>query len=110
MLEDLTKDGIQRVKKPYNLVFFIMNIVLAGSGTIASAYFNEVQLQGEPITYERKFSLVTLLIGLLQLTTSWIFIGWVWSIYWGYLIYQRGNQEDLPINNNPLGSEVLVNN
>ena len=70
-----------------------MNIVLAGSGTICSAVFNEVQLEGEPLTYGKKFSLFTLLIGLLQLTTAWVFIGWVWSMYWGYLIYQKGNQD-----------------
>jgi hypothetical protein len=65
MLEELTKDGVQKVKKPYHLVFFIMNIIIAGSGTIGSAILNQVQKEGEPIIYERKFSIITLLIGLL---------------------------------------------
>jgi len=29
------------------------------------------------------------------LTSPFLFFGWIWSIYWGYLIYLKSQQEDI---------------
>jgi hypothetical protein len=31
----------------------------------------------------------TMIIGVLQFVSSWLILGWIWSIYWGWLIYQK---------------------
>jgi hypothetical protein len=49
------------------------------------------------MAYRSQFSGATLLAGMLQAAMSWVFIGFVWSIYWGYLIYQKSHQEELPM-------------
>ena len=33
--------------------------------------------------------MTNLLVGFLQATTASIFIGWVWSIYWAYIMFQK---------------------
>jgi Ectodermal ciliogenesis protein len=98
MLEDITRDGVQQVRPPYHLVFAIMNIILAGSGTILSSFFNVTtdtitNDEGQEITHRgSKFSKTTFFVGIFQLLLSWIIVGWVWSVYWGFLIFQKGKE------------------
>lgn len=30
-----------------------------------------------------------MIIGVLQFVSSWLILGWIWSIYWGWLIYSK---------------------
>ena len=59
------------------LVCFIVNIFIPGVGTIINAVTREPTSQKN------------LIAGIIQLVTSMCLIGWIWSIYWGYLIYQK---------------------
>ena len=75
-----------------------MNVLLAGSGTLISAVFN-VNIETSPldpqmIVRKSKISKTTLIIAILQMLMAWIIIGWIWSIYWGYLIYKKGLEEE----------------
>jgi len=53
----------------------IVNILLPGVGTLVAG-----------IKSERN---TTMVIGVLQFITSFLLVGWIWSIYWGYLIYKK---------------------
>ena len=58
------------------ITFFAMNIFIPGSGTIANQLMADtLQCQG-------------ILAGVLQMLLSVFIVGWVWSVYWGYLIYR----------------------
>lgn len=37
-------------------------------------------------------SLWTFLVGVMQLLTACLIIGWVWSILWGYKLYKLANE------------------
>lgn len=43
-----------------------------------------------------KCSCWTVLVGLAQLVTAPILIGWVWSILWGYELYKRASYSPPP--------------
>ena len=79
MLDDCQKKTIQKVGKPLHVVFFILNIIFPGWGTMLSACLNT----------SGQFSSITLITGLVQLLTCWLIVGWIWSILWGYLIYKK---------------------
>ena len=46
-----------------------------------SAYYNDRS--------KIEMLMTNLLIGTLQAVTANILIGWVWSVYWAYLMYQK---------------------
>ncbi len=75
--EDLQKKSVLKVGKPANLILFIMNIFLPGWGTMISSCISS------------SFSSTAFLVGLVQLLTCWLIVGWIWSIYWGYLIFKK---------------------
>jgi hypothetical protein len=41
--------------------------------------------------------LQVLLWGVVQLVTCWLFIGWLFSIWWGILIFQTANSADIQV-------------
>ena len=51
----------------------VLNVILAGSGTILAAYLGDPNLNKTQI-----------IVGLLQMLTSVYLIGWFLSIYWAY--------------------------
>ena len=54
----------------------ILNLILPGFGTMIAAC----------ATSAGAVSKVQLAVGLIQFLTTYILVGWIWSIYWGYLI------------------------
>ena len=79
------KDGIPKTKSPFNIIFFIVNIVpwWSGWGTMLSACINE-----------DGFNQCQLIIGIVNWLCLCIPIvnlcAWIFSIYWGFLIFQKG--------------------
>ncbi len=72
------ESALVEVRKPYNIVLFILNVILPGTGTMISSCF------------DTEYNFLPMILGLCQLFTAPIlFIGWFWSIYWGFLIYKR---------------------
>ena len=53
----------------------IVNILLPGVGTLVAG-----------IKSERN---TTMVIGVFQFLLAFIIVGWIWSIYWGYLLYKK---------------------
>ena len=62
------------VRKPLNYIFGIMNFFLPGIGTILATICG------------KNYSNIQIIIGLFQLFTSIILIGWLFSIAWGFQI------------------------
>jgi len=87
MTEQATEDAMRqcseaivKVPEPWGLVIFIMDIFLPGVGTIFSSCF------GEPV------NTTALCYGILQLATCWLLIGWLWSIYHGWRVYEKSKE------------------
>ena len=68
--------NVPKVNKPLAVFCGIINVILPGSGTITAAC----------ATPDEKVSKSQLIIGVLQFFLSLVLIGYVWSIYWSYLI------------------------
>jgi len=64
-----------KVEGSMGLICLILNILLPGWGTLLSTVL------GEP-----KFDIMQIVFALLQWFTTWLLVGWIWSIYWGYLV------------------------
>ena len=60
-------------------VLFIVNILFPGLGTIISAFCPS------------DVNVTTILIGLAQLILSSLVVGWIWSVYWGYLLWDKSD-------------------
>ncbi len=75
-------DDIQPVTETLGLVLFILNIFLPGFGTMLNACLGP------------KFSCTQLGLGFVQGILTFFLIGWLWSIYWGYLIYKKAKTGD----------------
>ena len=68
---------VPKVNKFLGCLCFLLNVVIPGSGTVFAALFEQ---GAETIS---KMQLIT---GVTQLITAFWIIGWVVSIFWGYLI------------------------
>ena len=67
--------NVPYVNQVVGVIAAILNLILPGFGTmIASCAGNGA------------VSKTQLAIGLIQFLTTYILVGWIWSIYWGYLI------------------------
>ena len=75
------QDAIPQTKSPLGIIFFILNIWpgLAGVGSILASFVNTAG----------KLEQCTLIIGILQWLLEFILIGWLWSIWWGFLIFKK---------------------
>ena len=69
---------VPSVNKYVGIAVFVFNLVLPGFGTAIAACAND-----GPV------SKLQLAIGLFQFLTTYILVGWVWSIYWGWLIVSK---------------------
>ena len=78
---DCKDKSIHRVGKPLHIVIFLLNIFFPGIGTMISACINKAN----------KLYPFTIVIGLLQLLTAWLLIGWIWSIVWGWFIFKKSD-------------------
>lgn len=59
-------------------MLFIVNIFFPGIGTIINAVAcGSVNTTG-------------VIIGIVQILTCWLLLGWIWSIIWGWFIYEKG--------------------
>ena len=68
---------VPKVSKIVAYVVAFVNVILPGFGTIGAAFAS---------TSQTAVSKTQLACGGLQFFTSFVLIGWAWSIYWGYLI------------------------
>ena len=75
---------VPKVNKVLGCLLFLLNLVIPGSGTMLAAMFEQ---GAETIS---KMQLIT---GITQLITAFWIIGWVVSIYWGYLILKLSFQK-----------------
>jgi hypothetical protein len=80
---------LPKVEPPHNLTCFILNIILPGFGTILAAIICK-----DP----KNFTCFNLFFGVLQFLTSFLIIGWIVSIIWGYAIWKRGKHKNVPSN------------
>merc|ERR1712200_82068 len=76
--------------KTVGMVIFLINVFAPGSGTGLAAFLLWFIAQDRS-TNQNKFSrFITLYcIAVLQIITTLILVGWIWSIWWGYKLYLK---------------------
>ena len=72
--------AIPRLPGIWPYVCFIFNILLPGVGTMICAC----------VGFPEKYSKTQLTIGTVQFLTAVYLVGWIFSIYWGWLMLQKG--------------------
>ena len=86
--------NVPLVSKPVAIVAAVMNVLLPWFGTaIAACASEDIVSKGQ------------LTIGLIQFLTSFVLIGWIMSIYWGYLIFMK-SQANQGMQNNMMGGKM----
>ena len=88
---------VLRLRTPFHIIFFILNIVLPGLGTVLSAFpcsqeRTNIRGQKQPAKNARCGTIVD---GILQLVLTPIVIGWIWSIMYGYALFMKGRQHPM---------------
>ena len=73
--------------KALAVLAFLLNLVIPGTGTMVVAIF-------EPMA--ESISKMQLIVGVVQLITAFWIIGWLVSIYWGFLIVRLAFKEEEP--------------
>ena len=81
---------VPKVSLPVAYVTAFVNVILPGFGTMIAAF-------AATTTSQSAVSKTQLAIGLMQFLTTFALVGWVWSIYWGWLIVQRAMNNDYNI-------------
>jgi hypothetical protein len=71
---------IPRLHSPWHIICLLLNVIIPGLGTVVGASMSE----------SKGIRNTGYLCGMLQFLTSFLFIGWVWSVVWGVLIFTRG--------------------
>lgn len=66
---------VPTLEKDWGTGMLVVNILLPGVGTLVAG-----------IKSERN---TTMVIGVLQFLLAFVIVGWIWSIYWGWLIYKK---------------------
>ena len=81
--------NVPKVSKTCAVISAIFNCLLPGSGTTIAACFTE----------EDTVSKIQILIAAFQFMTAFFLVGWIFSIYWAYLIvvkaFNLNNKEKL---------------
>ena len=80
---------VPRLSGVWPYVCAILNLVLPGTGTMISSCLG----------YTVSWSKTQLTVGFLQMLTAVYLVGWIWSIYWAYLILVRGMQDKQEVKN-----------
>lgn len=81
---------VPKVTLPVAYICAFVNVILPGFGTIIAAF-------ASTSTSQSAVSKTQLAIGAMQFMTMLALVGWVWSIYWGWLIVQRAMNNDYNI-------------
>ncbi len=76
---DKWKSDIPSLNKGLAIVLLILNCILPSLGTFLSACLGS------------SFKMDQIIVGLLQFFTCFLIIGWIWSIWWGILIYEKSS-------------------
>ena len=74
---DFCDNSVVKVKPPFGLILFICNIFLPGVGTMISALM------------DTKLNALALLFGFIQFVFALTIVPWVWSIWHGYMIWNK---------------------
>lgn len=82
------KNRIVCVKKPYHVVFMILNFCLPGTGTMLSAF---ARFQEHPPD-TRATNWQVFVDGILQQYLSILIFGYVWSCWTGYWLYKKSKE------------------
>jgi len=77
-MSEMCNKAIAKVDPPLHIVLFIINIIFPGVGSICSSFMDK-----------NGFNAEALIFGVLQFVLWFALIGWFWSIYHGFLIYQK---------------------
>ena len=80
-MAELMKD-VPRVVPALAYTCAVLNVILSGSGSMIAGCVGDKDKGG---MWDR----TTTAIGLMQLLLAPYLIGWVWSIYWAYLIVKK---------------------
>ena len=88
---------VPALKAPWQYVCFVLNVVFPGKRVFDS---NTVGL-GTMISscFCAKWSKTLFMVGVFQLFLAYILIGWILSIYWGYLIVKKSLQDQHELQN-----------
>ena len=70
--------SVPSMDKTMALVMLIINIFFPGFGTIIGALVGKTSEVG-----------LQIVIGIIQLLTAWLLIGWIWAIWWGIIMVQK---------------------
>lgn len=76
-LDDLENASVRKQSPNVGILCLILNIIFPGIGTIINSVVG-----GD-------FLVKGLVVGLIQLFTAFLIIGWIWSIWWGFLILKK---------------------
>ena len=77
----MCKLSVVKVDSPWHIILFILNIILAGWGTMISACM------------DKKFNTIAFVFGLIQFLLFASIICWIWSIVHGYYIFEKGGKK-----------------
>ena len=77
---ELHNKSIVKLEGQMGLVVFLVNILWPGMGTILAGFLNKDAMMNN------------LIVGLIQMFTCFIVVGYIWSVYTGYLIWQKSSK------------------
>ena len=72
--------GVPKLEKNLAIIMFIVNFISGGLGTIIAAFLNE-----------GGFDVMTLVMGIGQILTVWLGIGWIWAVVWGVFMVMKAD-------------------
>ena len=78
IIHKLNSKALTKVKSPWHAVLFILNF-FPGLGTLILSLCHG------------SCNCDCILLGILQILTAPFIVGWIWSIWFGYLIFEKGN-------------------
>ena len=88
---------VPKVSRPIAYIAAFINVILPGFGTAIAAF-------AATSTSQAAVSKTQLSIALMQFLTTFALVGWIWSIYWGYLIVITAMQDDKYSRGGPAGA------
>merc|ERR1712176_232386 len=81
---EMHNDSIVKVDRCTGLICLLLNILICGSGTILAGCLAH--------NSDRRIKMNNVIVGTFQLVLfPYVLLGWFWSIYTGYLLYERSS-------------------